>query len=72
DAIGTVSDSFQEPKSFARVNNQTVVSLGVFRAKGASDADVFKRVQDRMDLLTQKYPDVRFSIIDNAVNYTYG
>ncbi|MCP5804482.1 efflux RND transporter permease subunit, partial [Klebsiella pneumoniae] len=23
DAIGTVSDSFQEPKSFARVNNQT-------------------------------------------------
>ncbi|MCE3543782.1 efflux RND transporter permease subunit, partial [Escherichia coli] len=26
----------------------------------------------RMDLLTQTYPDVRFSIIDNAVNYTYG
>ncbi|MDQ0995784.1 hydrophobe/amphiphile efflux-1 (HAE1) family protein [Phyllobacterium ifriqiyense] len=72
DAIGTVSDAFEEPKSFARVDNQTIVSLGVFRAKGASDTEVFAAVQARIDQLQQKYPDTRFSMIDNSVNYTYG
>ncbi|CAN7508986.1 efflux RND transporter permease subunit [Phyllobacterium sp. LjRoot231] len=72
DQLGTITDAYEEPKSFARVNNQTVVSLGVFRAKGASDADVYALVQARMDQLQQKYPDARFSIIDNSVNYTYG
>ncbi|PSH68081.1 ABC transporter permease [Phyllobacterium brassicacearum] len=72
DALGTISDVYEEPKSFARVDNQTVVSLAVFRAKGASDTDVFALVQARMDQLQQKYPDARFNIIDNSVNYTYG
>ena len=46
------------------------MSLAVFRAKGASDTDVFALVQARMDQLQQKYPDARFNIIDNSVNYT--
>ncbi|MCX8280303.1 efflux RND transporter permease subunit [Phyllobacterium sp. 0TCS1.6C] len=72
DALGTVSDSYEEPKSFARVNNETVVSLAVFRAKGASDAEVYDLVQARIDQLRQKYPDAQFTLIDNSVNYTYG
>ena len=42
--IATVTDAWAEPKSFARVNNQTVVSFGVFRGKGESDVEVASRV----------------------------
>ena len=45
--IATVTDSWAEPKSFARFNNQTVVSFGVFRAKGASDVEVSERAERR-------------------------
>ena len=38
--IATVTDSWEKPKSFARVNNQTVVSFGIFRGKGESDVEV--------------------------------
>ena len=38
--IATITDAWEKPKSFARVNNQTVVSFGIFRGKGQSDVDV--------------------------------
>ena len=43
--IATVTDSFAEPASFARLNNQTIVSFGIFRGKGESDVDVRRRVE---------------------------
>ena len=41
--IATVTDSWEKPKSFARVNNQTVVSFAIFRGKGESDVEVNHR-----------------------------
>ncbi|HEV7252525.1 MAG TPA: efflux RND transporter permease subunit [Mesorhizobium sp.] len=70
--IAQVTDSWEEPKSFARVNNQTVVSFGVFRAKGESDVDVSRRVAAAVDGLRAESPDVGFTMVDNSVEYTEG
>ncbi len=45
--IATVTDAWAEPKSFARVNNGTVVSFAIFRGKGESDVEVNERVTRR-------------------------
>jgi hypothetical protein len=40
DSLGTVSDSFEELRSFTKVNGQDVVTFAIFRAKGASEVSV--------------------------------
>ncbi|MGH6761410.1 MAG: efflux RND transporter permease subunit [Phyllobacterium sp.] len=70
--LGEIADAFEEPVSFARVNNQTVVALAIFRAKGASDAAIEELVKARIAQMEQTWPDVRFSLVDNAVSYTNG
>jgi hydrophobe/amphiphile efflux-1 (HAE1) family protein len=70
--IATVTDAWEKPKSFARVNNQTVVSFGIFRGKGQSDVDVSRRVEQAVADLRAKNPDVTISKVDTSVDYTEG
>ena len=70
--IATVTDSWEKPKSFARVNNQTVVSFGVFRGKGESDVEVASRVEGAVAELQQDYADVSIAKVDDSVSYTEG
>ncbi|WP_457936347.1 efflux RND transporter permease subunit [Mesorhizobium sp. 10J20-29] len=70
--IATVTDSWEKPKSFARVNNQTVVSFGVFRGKGESDVEVASRVEEAVAELQQEYADVSIGKVDDSVSYTEG
>ncbi len=70
--IATVTDSWKEPKSFARANNQTVVAFGILRAKGESDVDVSNRAAGAIAELQKAYPDIKFGQVDNTVNYTVG
>jgi multidrug efflux pump subunit AcrB len=70
--IATVSDSWGEPKSFARVNNQTVVSFGIFRGKGESDVEVNERATAAIADLQKAYPDVSITKVDDSVSYTVG
>jgi multidrug efflux pump subunit AcrB len=70
--IATVTDAWEKPKSFARVNSQTVVSFGVFRGKGQSDVDVSRRVETAVEELQQKNPGVAISNVDTSVQYTEG
>src|SRR5262249_26844854 len=70
--IASVTDGWAEPKSFSRVNNQTVVSFGVFRAKGESDVDVSDRVEAAITGLRAAHPDVIFAKVDDTVTYTRG
>src|SRR5262245_52918070 len=64
--IATITDSWEKPKSFARVNGQTVVSFGVFRGKGQSDVDVSHRVEAAVAELQQKYPGVEIRNVDTS------
>jgi len=70
--IATVTDSWDEPKSFARVNSQTVVSFGIFRGKGESDVEVNERATAAIADLQKTYPDVSITKVDDSVSYTEG
>ena len=71
--LGTVSDAFQEPRSFARLGGTTpVVSFSVYRSKGASDVDVANVVEAALGELSAEHPDVSYTLIDDSVAYTFG
>ncbi len=70
--IATVTDAWAEPKTFARVNNNTVVSFAVFRGKGESDMEVNERVAAAVGELRKVYPDVTIEKVDDSVSYTAG
>ena len=73
DELGTVSDSWSEPRSFARLDGEMpVVALSIFRAKGASELDVKNAVERKIAQLGEARPDVTFSVIDDSVRYTVG
>ena len=71
--VATLTDTFEEPRAFARLDGETpVVSFAVFRAKGASDATVADRVTERLDKLAAAHPEVSFNLIDDGVRATKG
>ncbi|MBO0906231.1 efflux RND transporter permease subunit [Jiella sonneratiae] len=70
--LGEVVDSWEEPRSFARLDREPVVAFSVFRAKGASDTTVADAVSGRIQELGAQYPNVSFAKIDDSVTYTYG
>ncbi|MGB3388075.1 MAG: efflux RND transporter permease subunit, partial [Pseudaminobacter sp.] len=70
--IATVSDSWGKPKSFSRVNAQTVVSFGIFRGKGESDVEVNERAEKAVADLQSAHPGVSITKVDDSVSYTEG
>ncbi|HEV7636199.1 MAG TPA: efflux RND transporter permease subunit [Bradyrhizobium sp.] len=72
DDLGTVTDTIADRRTFARVNGEPVVALGIKRSKGASDVVVAAAVQKRIDALKAAYPDVELKLIDTSVDFTKG
>ena len=72
DQLGTVSFGSTETESFAMFNGQPVVAFGVFRATGASDLSAGDNAKDKLAELGAEYPNVTFSLIDDATIYTEG
>ena len=71
--LGTVTDSFQEPRVFARLDgDRPVVAFDIERAKGSSDVAVARVVADRLAQLAHAHPEVRFTRIDDAVHQSLG
>jgi HAE1 family hydrophobic/amphiphilic exporter-1 len=71
--IAEITDSYQEPRLFVRMNGDTeVVSFAVYRAKGASDVSVADLVAKRLQKLGAANPSVNFTLIDDSVKATYG
>jgi hydrophobic/amphiphilic exporter-1 (mainly G- bacteria), HAE1 family len=71
--LGEITDVFEEPRSFARLNGDTpVVTAAIYRAKGASEYDVKNRVTKSFETLAVANPDVNYRLIDDAVRNTYG
>ncbi|BDA84181.1 hypothetical protein Sa4125_17230 [Aureimonas sp. SA4125] len=70
--LGEVVDSWEEPRSFARLDGEPVVAFSLYRAKGASDTTVADAAADKVAELATQYPDVIFAKIDDSVTYTYG
>jgi hydrophobic/amphiphilic exporter-1 (mainly G- bacteria), HAE1 family len=71
--LGEITDVYEEPRSFARLNAETpVVTAAIYRAKGASDYDVKNVVLKRIAELERENPGVTYTPIDDSVRYTYG
>ena len=72
DELATLSDTAEEPRTFARFNGEPVVAFAISRASGASDADVSVGVAKKIAALHAANPNVRFDLIDTSVVNTIG
>lgn len=70
--LGQVIDSYEELKSFSRIDGEPGVSFLVFRAKGASEVSVAELTNQVVEDLRQQHPNVTITMIDDSVFYTYG
>lgn len=72
DDLGVVTDTIAARRTFARVNGEPVVALGIKRTRGASDVIVARAVEKRITELMKAYPDVQLKLIDTSVDFTKG
>jgi len=70
--LGTVTDTYEKPRSFSRLDDAPVVTFAVFRAKGASEVSVAETVNETLDTLRGQNPAVDIRLVDDTVFYTYG
>ncbi|MFN5998172.1 MAG: efflux RND transporter permease subunit [Paracoccaceae bacterium] len=70
--LGQVIDSYEELKSFSRIDGEAGVSFLVFRSKGASEVSVAEVTNSVVDDLRQQHPNVAITLVDDSVFYTYG
>ncbi|MGB8812502.1 MAG: efflux RND transporter permease subunit [Paracoccaceae bacterium] len=70
--LGQVIDTYEELRSFSRLNGEQVVTFAVFRAKGASEVSVAEVVNDTLDGIRAKHADIGIRLVDETVFYTYG
>ncbi|MBP7002877.1 efflux RND transporter permease subunit [Amaricoccus sp.] len=70
--LGEVIDTYEEPRSFVRVDGKPVVTFAVFRAKGASEVSVAETVNATLADLRAAHPEVSITLADDTVFYTYG
>ena len=70
--LATVTDTTEEPRSFARFNGDPVVTFAVFRAKGSSSVDVGNKVAAKVAELDGANDAVTFALVDDTVFAIYG
>ncbi|EUB96720.1 acriflavin resistance protein [Rhizobium sp. CF080] len=70
--LGTITDTYEEPKSFSRFNGTPSVTFAVFRAKGASEVSVAETVATSLDEVRKANPNVAIEMVDDSVYFTYG
>ena len=70
--LGTITDTYEELRSFVRFDGKPVVTFAVFRAKGASEVSVAETVNQTLDELRAANPGVGIELVDDTVFYTYG
>ena len=72
DQIAQVVDGSAELTSFAMAGGQPVVAFAVFRATGESDLAAGEAAKARLEAIEADYPDLVFTLIDDATVYTEG
>src|SRR5689334_404766 len=68
--IADVKDAYSEQRTLAKLNGRQVISFNVQRAKGSSDVSVYDDVWTQLRQIEKDDPRVRFSEINNSVDYT--
>ena len=70
--LGTVTDTYEKIRSFARFNGQEVVVFAVFRATGASEVSVAEVTNMALDTIRAENPGVTIDMVVDNVYPTYG
>ena len=70
--LASVTDTTEEPRSFARYNGDSVVTFAIFRAKGSSAVDVGNIVGAKVAELDKANDAVTFALVDDTVFGIYG
>ncbi len=71
--LGTVTDSTEEMRSFARYNGEGVVTFSIFRSKGASSTGVGDLVAAKVaEIEKASNGAAKFSLVDDTVYFIYG
>ena len=68
--FATVTDSYSEVTSLAKVAGRQVVTFSVARARGASDVTVFDAATEQLDQIAEENPGVTFETLFTSVPYT--
>ena len=67
DQVAQVTDTVAEPRSLATLNGQRVISIEIFRTKGASELDIAVAANQAIAALQAENPKIRFKqVINNA------
>ena len=72
DQLGTVTDAIEEPRTYAKLDGESIVAFSISRAKGESDTEVAAAAAAKIEEIKKLYPDVTLKRIDNTVDYTFG
>ena len=70
--LGTVTDSASDLNSISRYNGQPVVGFMVQRSRGASEVQVFDRMDERIREIEEAHPEVRITEIASTVEFIRG
>jgi multidrug efflux pump subunit AcrB len=68
--IAEVRDGTSEQRAIARLDGRQVTSFGLFKAKGASDVQVYERMNAALEQLKADYPGIEFVELFTTVDYT--
>ncbi len=68
--FATVTDSYSEITSLAKVSGRQVVTFSIARARGASDVTVFDAAMEQLDQIAEENPGVTFETLFTSVPYT--
>lgn len=67
--LGTVEDSWEEPRQIARLDGREVVAFSVYRAAGSSEVTVADAVGNAVAGLAQSRTDVTFTEVTSSTDF---
>jgi len=70
--IATITDASSDLDSITRYNGQPVVGFLINRSKGASEVQVFDRVEAKLDELRERDAGLQFRLIGSPVEFIRG
>lgn len=70
--LGSVIDTYEEPRSFSKNNGDPIVVFSVYRSKGASEVTVADIANEALDKVRADNPGVEIKLVDDSVFYTHG
>jgi multidrug efflux pump subunit AcrB len=67
--LGTVIDTWAEPRERARFNGSEVVGFSVFRSVGSSEVAVAKGVREKIELIQKTHPNMVIEEVTASVDF---